>query len=97
MKIVADLHIHSRFARATSKNLNVDTLNEWAAKKGITIMGNKEEVRRARQEDIWQKRNNSCSHKSNKGDEAMLDWRNDIILYIHPSTLSDLFLLKVSF
>lgn len=39
MKIVADFHIHSRFARATSNRLNVDTLDEWAQKKGIQVMG----------------------------------------------------------
>ncbi len=39
MKIVADLHIHSRFARACSKALTVSTLAETAAAKGITVLG----------------------------------------------------------
>lgn len=39
MKFVADLHIHSQYARATSPRMNVDVLDEWAAIKGIKVMG----------------------------------------------------------
>lgn len=39
MKIVCDFHIHSRFARATSKELTILNLDIWAKKKGISIMG----------------------------------------------------------
>ena len=39
MKIVADFHIHSRFARATSKDMNLANLDLWASKKGIQVMG----------------------------------------------------------
>jgi uncharacterized protein (TIGR00375 family) len=39
MKLIADLHIHSRFARATSKEINLANLDLWAKKKGIHIMG----------------------------------------------------------
>jgi len=35
----ADLHIHSRYARACSKNLTVWLIDEWARKKGITLLG----------------------------------------------------------
>ncbi len=38
MKFVADLHIHSRFSRATSKDLNLKNLDFWAARKGITVI-----------------------------------------------------------
>ncbi|MEX0617099.1 MAG: endonuclease Q family protein [Candidatus Woykebacteria bacterium] len=38
MKFVADLHLHSAYARATSKNLNFDTLSEWAKYKGINLL-----------------------------------------------------------
>lgn len=37
-KIVADLHLHSAYARATSKNLNFDTLTQWAKIKGIDLL-----------------------------------------------------------
>lgn len=37
-KFVADLHLHSSYARATSKYLNFDTLSEWAKYKGIHLL-----------------------------------------------------------
>jgi len=39
MKIVADLHIHSHFSRATSKNLTFEHLARWAQLKGIHVVG----------------------------------------------------------
>ena len=39
MAFVADLHIHSRFARACSKELNIPNLSLWAKYKGIEMMG----------------------------------------------------------
>mgnify|MGYP001579990152 CR=1 FL=1 len=39
MKFVGDFHVHSRFSRATSKDLTIPNLDRWAAIKGITVMG----------------------------------------------------------
>jgi uncharacterized protein (TIGR00375 family) len=39
MSYVADLHIHSRFSRACSKELNIPNLARWAKYKGIDLMG----------------------------------------------------------
>ncbi|MDR2194230.1 MAG: UvrD-helicase domain-containing protein [Treponema sp.] len=39
MQIIADLHIHSRFSRATSKKLTPASLDRWAAIKGIDLVG----------------------------------------------------------
>lgn len=39
MKFIADLHIHSRFSRATSSDLDPEHLSLWAQKKGITVIG----------------------------------------------------------
>ncbi len=39
MKIIADLHIHSRFAYGCSKDLTLQNLSVWAQKKGIGILG----------------------------------------------------------
>jgi len=39
MKFLADLHIHSRFSLATSKNTDVENLYIAARKKGITVLG----------------------------------------------------------
>jgi DNA helicase II / ATP-dependent DNA helicase PcrA len=38
-KFIADLHIHSRFSRATSKTLDPEHLAFWAQKKGIKVVG----------------------------------------------------------
>ncbi|HLD81296.1 MAG TPA: endonuclease Q family protein [archaeon] len=38
-KVIADLHIHSRFARACSSALNLANLEKWARVKGITLLG----------------------------------------------------------
>lgn len=39
MNFIADLHIHSRFSRATSKALNARHLAAWARCKGISVLG----------------------------------------------------------
>jgi ATP-dependent DNA helicase UvrD/PcrA len=39
MELVADLHIHSRFSRATSKVLDLEHLWVWAQRKGVGLVG----------------------------------------------------------
>jgi len=39
MKFIADLHIHSRFSRATSRTLTPESLSLWGQKKGIKVIG----------------------------------------------------------
>jgi DNA helicase-2/ATP-dependent DNA helicase PcrA len=39
MRLFADLHIHSRFSRATSKALNLEALAKGAGTKGIKVIG----------------------------------------------------------
>ena len=39
MKIIADLHIHSRFSMATSKEGTPENQDFWARKKGISLIG----------------------------------------------------------
>ena len=39
MKFYADLHLHSHYSRATSKQLNLEHLSKWAQLKGITVVG----------------------------------------------------------
>jgi len=38
MKIIADLHFHSRFSRAVSQQMNIPTISLWAQKKGIELV-----------------------------------------------------------
>jgi uncharacterized protein (TIGR00375 family) len=39
MRIIADFHIHSKYSRATSKDMEIINIAKWADKKGIGIIG----------------------------------------------------------
>jgi len=39
MRIIADLHIHSKYSRATSKQLNIQNLEKYARLKGPNLLG----------------------------------------------------------
>ncbi len=39
MKFVADFHIHSKYSRAVSPQMDLENLDRWAAIKGIKVMG----------------------------------------------------------
>jgi uncharacterized protein (TIGR00375 family) len=39
MRFIADLHIHSKYSRATSKDMAPEALWRWAQLKGITVVG----------------------------------------------------------
>ncbi len=38
MRIIADLHVHSKYSRGTSSDMHVEKLNEWAKIKGINVI-----------------------------------------------------------
>ena len=39
MKLVADLHFHSKHSRATSREMNLEAISLWSGFKGIDILG----------------------------------------------------------
>jgi uncharacterized protein (TIGR00375 family) len=39
MRVIADLHLHSRFSRATSADMNISGLSRWAKRKGLDLLG----------------------------------------------------------
>ena len=39
MKVTADLHIHSRFSRATSKSITIPNLDKYCQIKGLDLIG----------------------------------------------------------
>jgi PHP family Zn ribbon phosphoesterase len=39
MEFHADLHVHSKYSRATSRDLDLEHLAWWAARKGIAVVG----------------------------------------------------------
>jgi len=38
MQIIADLHIHSKYSRAVSQQMNLEQISLWASKKGIDLV-----------------------------------------------------------
>jgi len=39
MKFIADFHIHSKYSRATSSQMDLENLDRWAKIKGIRVLG----------------------------------------------------------
>jgi DNA helicase-2/ATP-dependent DNA helicase PcrA len=39
MAFIADLHVHSKYSRATSRDLDLEHLFSWAARKGVRVVG----------------------------------------------------------
>jgi len=39
MRFIADFHIHSKYSRATSQEMEVESLSKWAEIKGIYLLG----------------------------------------------------------
>lgn len=39
MKFAADFHIHSKYSRATSRDMDLEALDKWANIKGIQVLG----------------------------------------------------------
>lgn len=52
---IGDLHIHSRYSRATSKDCTPEYLDMWARKKGIDIVGTGDFTHPAWQKELAQK------------------------------------------
>lgn len=52
---IADLHIHSRYSRATSKDCTPEYLDLWARKKGIDIVGTGDFTHPAWREELQEK------------------------------------------
>src|SRR5512143_1895012 len=39
MRFIADLHVHSHYSRATSKDMSPESIWKWAQLKGVTVIG----------------------------------------------------------
>ena len=39
MRVIADLHIHSKHSRATSANMNIEEITHFAQIKGVNLVG----------------------------------------------------------
>ena len=52
---IADLHIHSRYSRATSRDCTPEHLDLWARRKGIHIVGTGDFTHPAWREELKEK------------------------------------------
>lgn len=52
---IADLHIHSHYSRATSRDCNLENLDLWARRKGIQIVGSGDFTHPAWREEMKEK------------------------------------------
>ena len=52
---IGDLHIHSRYSRATSRDLTPESLDFWAARKGIHLVGTGDFTHPAWREELKEK------------------------------------------
>ena len=39
MRFIADFHVHSKYSRATSKDMDVENMAKWAGLKGVNLLG----------------------------------------------------------
>lgn len=51
---IADLHIHSRFSRATSRECDLPHLDLWAGYKGIRVVGTGDFTHPAWRQEMWE-------------------------------------------
>lgn len=62
MTFVADLHIHSKYSRATSTSLSPEALAVWAQKKGISLLGTGDSVH-----PLWRQELRACLIEAEEG------------------------------
>jgi len=82
MDIITDLHIHSRFARATSKDITLDNLEKYARIKGVNLLGTGDF-----QHPLW---NREIKEKLKEDDKGIL-WSNTGFPFIWQTEISLMF------
>jgi uncharacterized protein (TIGR00375 family) len=62
MKVIADLHLHSKYSRATSKQLDIANLEKYARIKGLNLLGTGDFTH-----PLWLKELNACLKEDGSG------------------------------
>lgn len=70
MKIIADLHLHSKYSRGCSKDLNLANMEKWAKIKGVDLVGTGDF-----QHPLWLKEIKAFFGKNDSG-EGILESKN---------------------
>ncbi len=82
MRIIADLQIHSRYARATSKDITIDNLEKWAGVKGLNLIGTGDF-----QHPLW---NKEIKEKLKEDDKGIL-WSENKFPFLWQTEISLMF------
>ncbi len=82
MKVIADLQIHSKYARATSKDISLENLEHYARIKGIDMLGTADF-----QHPLW---NRELKKKLNEDDSGIL-WSKTGFPFIWQTEVSLMF------
>lgn len=84
----ADLHIHSKFSRATSQDMNLETIEQWAQIKGIKVIGTGDFTHPGWLKEIQQ--------KLVEEDNGLLTLKRDYKLDVPDSCKSDVYFILSS-
>lgn len=80
VKIIADLHVHSRYSRATSKNLSIENLENYGKTKGLNLIGTGDF-----QHPIYRK---EIAEKLTEDDKGILWTKNKKVAFIWQTEIS---------
>jgi len=81
MKIVADLHIHSKYSRATSKNMTIENIDKYGKLKGLNLIGTGDFTR-----PIWSKELKQQSREI--GSSGLYKYKSDDVSYMLTGEIS---------
>jgi uncharacterized protein (TIGR00375 family) len=86
MKIIADLHLHSKYSRATSPNSDLEHLAEIAEKKGIQVVGTGDFTH-----PLWLK---EIKEKLEPAEKGLLKLKNSPVRFLLTSEISCIYSKK---
>jgi len=82
MEIIADLEVHSKYARAVSSSMTPAIIGEWSDKKGIHLVGTGDFTH-----PMWLRELESTLEEEHRGIFKLINKKNYILILI-------LFLIK---
>ncbi|MBU3904676.1 MAG: endonuclease Q family protein [Nanoarchaeota archaeon] len=80
MKIIADLHMHSKYSRATSKNMTIENIDKYAKIKGLNLIGTSDFTH-----PIWFK---TLKQNLNEYDSGIYQYKNKNIRFMLTGEIS---------
>ncbi|MFC1710956.1 endonuclease Q family protein [Patescibacteria group bacterium] len=73
MKVIADLHLHSKYSRAVSQQMIPQVMAEWAVKKGINLLGTSDWTHA-----LWLKELEASFNESSNGVYSLKNSKNNL-------------------